>query len=577
LSIIDLTQGGHQPFVSRDGNYSLVFNGEIYNYRELRNYLVAAGYSFATSSDTEVLLNSWIHWGIECLPKLKGMFAFVVYEKREKLLTLVRDAFGIKPLFYYQNEREFSFASEINALKSLISESLKPNDQKMFEYISFGRSDDNQETFYEGIKSLEPGHILKIDLSVPKSTKKISRWWLPDILEDKSISRYEAVGEIRERFLNNIKLHLISDVPLGAALSGGIDSSSIVCAMRYLEPELDIHTFSYVAPEDRKNEEFWVDIVNNHVNAKSHKVLISPRDFVEDIDEIIKYQGEPFGSTSIYAQYRVYKLAKESGVTVTLDGQGADELFAGYSGYPEWRVRSLLSKGNIYGAVNFLLNWRKEPGRSLYSGIQKSIAINLPKSLFSVLGKFSSNKTSTNLYETEKLQQLKIETEFSLGRFSEIGWERALVGRLKYALTNGELTQLLRYVDRNSMRWSVESRVPFLTTDFAEFVLKLPEDLLISKEGVTKSVFKEAMRGIVPDQILNRRDKIGFETPDLEWLRFLEADLDLWMDGFAEIPWININNTHKYFKSIFRGEEKFSWLAWRMINAAKWSQLLLQR
>lgn len=573
LSIIDLSEGGHQPYLSRDGNYSLVFNGEIYNYKELRNYLIGLGYSFYTESDTEVLLNSWIHWGVECIPKLKGMFSFVVYDKRKKLLTLVRDAFGIKPLFFHHENEEFSFASEINALRSVTSRGFRPNNQRLFDYLAFGSYDSGEDTFFEGVSSLEPGHILRVDLNGLTLEKKVSRWWWPDVSQDYSISRSQAVDEVRERFLENIRLHLISDVPLGAALSGGLDSSSIVCAMRYLEPKLDINTFSFIAPGSQKNEESWVDIVNQYVGAKAHKVLISPQDLADDLDDMIKYQGEPFGSTSIYAQYRVYKFARESGVTVTLDGQGADELFAGYLGYPEWRVRSLISSKNYLNATKFLLRWSKEPGRSFRLGMQNVVAINTPKYLIPLAYRLTNKKIPLNLFRSSKIRDENLQFNYPLYSLSGIGRDRALVARLRHALTRGELSQLLRHGDRNSMRWSIESRVPFLTYDFAEFVLKLPEEFLISKDGLTKSVFRDAMQGIVPSQILNRRDKIKFETPEFEWLKLLEGDIYKWLEGLELITWLDIDNTKKYLASVLSGELNFSGLTWRLINASRWSQL----
>lgn len=578
LSIIDLSQGGHQPFTSIDQDLILVFNGEIYNFKEIRSYLVSAGYRFKSESDTEVLLNAWIHWGVDCLPKIKGMFAFTVYDKKKNLLTIVRDAFGIKPLFYYESFENFAFASEINALKSLIPNQINLNNQRMFNYLAFGSQSTNDETFFDGIKNLEPGHLLNLDMSGSKLQSSVSRWWWPDISHNDSISETQAIDEIRERFLDNIRLHLISDVPLGAALSGGIDSSSIVCAMRHIDPKLEINTFSYVAPGSKRDEEYWVDIVNKHVGAFAHKVLISPSELINDLDDMIKFQGEPFGSTSIYAQYRVYKLAKESGVTVTLDGQGADELFAGYEGYPEWKVRSLLSSGKFIKALNFLVNWSKGSDRSLTVAIEKSIANSiLPKHLVPLARKLSKRGVPAQLFKSNLMAENGINLNTPINSLRDIGWDRALASRLRFALTKGDLSELLRYGDRNSMRWSIESRVPFLTTDFAEFVLRLPEHGLVSEKGVTKNYFRKAMVGIVPNQILERKDKVGFETPELDWLKFLKNDVDTWLDGLIEIPWVNVDGAKIYFQDVLAGNRKFSWQVWRLINAARWSHLVLRR
>ena len=575
LSIIDLSPGGHQPFSSSDMNFSLVFNGEIYNYKEIRSYLIGAGFEFRTQSDTEVLLNAWIHWGVECLPKLKGMFAFLIFDKKNQTATLVRDAFGIKPLFFHQEADNFAFASEINALGSVIPTNLKLNNQKMFDYISYGKYDYGQDTFFDGIKNLEPGHTLTLDFSKSKITTSISRWWWPDTSENTNISESQAIEEVRERFLENVRLHLISDVPIGAALSGGLDSSAIVCAMRHLDPNLEINSFSYIAKESTKNEETWVDIVNKHVGAISHKVLISPKDLVRDLDDMIMAQGEPFGSTSIYAQYRVYKMAKETGITVTLDGQGADELFAGYFGYPEWKIRSLLAKGNIPKALNFLSHWKDYPDRSASEAFKSFVSISFPNSLVPVAFQILKRKSVYSFISSEEVQKLALNDSYPMRRIHEITWKRALAGKLRESLTMGDLSRLLRHGDRNSMRWSVESRVPFLTTDFVEFILSLPEDYLISQKGVTKYIFRKAMTGIVPDQIINRRDKVGFETPEYRWIEFFKKDIDSCLESLSEIDWIDVDLAKKYFSRVFDGDENFSWVTWRLINAAKWHKMFL--
>lgn len=572
LSIIDLSPAGHQPFESHDGNWVLVFNGEIYNYKELRSELKSHGVSFKSNSDTEVLLNSWIYWGPNCLPKLKGMFAFAILDRKNNLLTCVRDAFGIKPFFYSNNATSFAFASEILALRKIVSIS-KINNKKMFEYLAVGSYDNSYETFFEDIYNLEPAHILTVDFSDLDISYSNKRWWWPDVSENRTISESEAITGIRERFLENIKLHLRSDVPIGAALSGGIDSSSIVSAMRYLEPELDINTFSFISPGDAKNEEPWIDLVNNHVKAKAHKVSISPSELAKDLDDMIFYQGEPFGSTSIYAQYRVYKLAKDSGVTVNLDGQGADELFAGYSGYPEWRFRSLLASGKIFESLDFLNQWRREPGRSFSQGLQSVVGVLTPDFLMHSAYKFTNRHAPLDLFDSSVLNLNELNFQYPLSSIKEIGWKRALASRLRYALTKGELSQLLRHGDRNSMRWSIESRVPFLTTDFAEYVLTLPENYLISNKGVTKYLFREAMRGIVPDKILDRKDKIGFETPEIDLLLSSRKMLAKWLEGLDLIPWIDKDYARKYINLVLDGNLQFNGVVWRLINASKWAQL----
>jgi len=336
LSIIDLTSSGHQPMQTDDGRYSIVFNGEIYNYIELREELKKEGYIFKTNSDTEVLLNAWIEWGLDGVVKYNGMFSFAVYDVLNNSITLVRDAFGIKPLFYCLNDNKLYFSSEINALISLLPSAPNLNYQQAYNYLVWGKYDNDEQTFYKNIYHLKPSHSLTIKLKDYVDGKKSmlpERWWWPSIKEQ-DISFNVAAKKVREIFLENIRLQLRSDVSIGAALSGGIDSSAIVCAIRYLEPEMPIHTFSYISDDESISEEKWVDIINNYVDAISHKVKAGSDDLIQNLDKLIKTQGEPFGSSSIYAQYKVFETVREAGITVILDGQGADELFAGYSGYP---------------------------------------------------------------------------------------------------------------------------------------------------------------------------------------------------------------------------------------------------
>lgn len=570
LSIIDLSTGGHQPMYSDDKRYVIVYNGEVYNYKELREELAAAGERFRSDSDTEVLLKAWIRWGSECLLKFKGMFAFVIYDQKENSLSVVRDAFGIKPLFYYLRGTCFAFASEVPALLAVLPDKPDMNWQRSYDYLRFGDYDTRETTFYKDIKHLMPGHFFVLDLDHPADIEPI-RWWYPRIEERPSLSFEEAAENVRERFLQNIKLHLRSDVPLGAALSGGIDSSAVVCAMRHLEKDIPIHTFTYVARNSPVDEERWADVVNQHVGAVPHKVVVTPHELVDDLDDMIRAQGEPFGSTSIYAQYRVFRLAKESGITVTLDGQGADEMLAGYSGYPNSRMQSMAERMEIADLFRFAWGWGGYPGRSR----KKTI--------------FALRKMFKQVYFPKKARHKSskcpawFNTDSLKGQGVQLGLERPLClpdakGRrlaeaLRYALTGYGIKQLLRHGDRNAMRWSIESRVPFLTHDFAEYLLSLPEEYLVSPAGETKHVFRAAMRGIVPDAILDRKDKIGFQTPEGNWLRTIGPRLFDWVSVLEQLPFLNAAECRKEIQSTLDGTGDPDWKVWRMINFCRWVEL----
>jgi asparagine synthase (glutamine-hydrolysing) len=305
------------------GRFSIVFNGEIYNYLELKKELKSLGIHFKTNSDTEVLLAAWEHWGEDSLKRLVGMFAFAIFDRNEKRLTCVRDGFGIKPLLFAYGDGAFVFGSEIGAIKALRPQPLELDWQRAYDYLVHGDYDNGPRSFVAGVSHVLPGHLVTLD-TVTGELKEQLRWWQPEIVQH-DIGYGEATEAVREKFLNSIRVHLRSDVAIGAALSGGLDSSAVVCAMRHLEPDLKIKTFSFIARDNPLSEEFWVDQVNHFVGAEAHKVLVKPEDLARDLDDMIKAQGEPFGSTSIYAQYRVFEAAKAQGVIVTLDGQGADE------------------------------------------------------------------------------------------------------------------------------------------------------------------------------------------------------------------------------------------------------------
>lgn len=581
LSIIDLTDAGHQPMVTDCGRFSIVYNGEIYNYKEIRMSLESLGETFTSSSDTEVLLKAWKIYGKTCLNLFVGMFSFAIYDHFEHTLTLIRDAFGIKPLFFVHNGVNITFSSEILPLLRLSTKNKKEliNKQRVYDYLVYLAQDHDVETFFNDVSQVKPGSIVTFDL---RSNNIISneRWWKPSIDQSFKGSINDAACSLRQLFLESIKLHMRSDVPVGVALSGGLDSSAIACAIRYVFPDIELHSFSYISNDKLFSEEEWIDKVNEHVGAISHKVSINENEIVDEINDLVKTQGEPFCSTSMYAQYKVFKLAKENGIKVLLEGQGADELLAGYNGYPGPRMKSLLEQYKFRDLVDFIVNWPKWPNRSKLQHLI-SLVGQMSNDKFYKLGrKVLSFKNKPSYINVNMLNRLSINiTNYRPGKCKEeLTTSRSDYGRKlsKYLLneiTNGGLTPLLRYGDRNAMRFSIENRVPFLTIPIAEFLLSLPEEYLISNNGETKSVFRLAMRGIVPDEILDRKDKIGFVTPMHSWveninnLRLKEKvmhDYDLFVDSDSLEK--KLNSSIK--KGTFGAEE------WRLMNLDIWLNIL---
>ena len=571
LSIIDLSAAGHQPMHSPDGRWAIVFNGEIYNYRELRTELQALGHRFTSDSDTEVLLAAWAQWGSACLPRLAGMFAFVVLDRANATLTCVRDAFGIKPFFYAASQEGFRFASEVPALLELLPGKPRLNWQRAYDYLVHGDYDSTPDTFFEGVHHLPPGHWMRVNL-VTGQPHAPERWWVPDITERPRWRFDDAVEQVREQFLQNIRLHLRSDVPLGAALSGGIDSSALVCAMRYVEPDMPIHTFSFIAAGSDVNEEQWVDRVNTHVGAIAHKVHVDPRDLARDLDDMIRAQGEPFGSTRIYAQYRVFQLAREAGIIVTLDGQGADEMLAGYIGYPGQRLRSLLETGRFVGAWQFWNQWANWPGRNRVLAAKYLASEWTDGGVYETLRRLDGKPTVPPWINPAPLLERGVQLRKPRIRPDHRVRGRRVMDELALSLSRRGLSHLLRFGDRNSMRFSIESRVPFLTLDMANLLLSMPESFLISPQGETKHVFRAAMRGIVPDEVLDRKDKIGFATPEFDWLISFADTLRAWLSEDLDLPYLKQAKVLDEFERIVAGKKPFSWQIWRWINFSRWYQ-----
>jgi len=568
LSILDLSDAGWQPMVSIDRRYAITFNGEIYNYLELQAELKSLGYTFSSQCDTEVLLTAYIQWGKAMLSRLVGMFAFAILDTQKNSLFLVRDFFGIKPLYYTEWEGGFAFASEIKALLELPWVTRQINPQRLYDFLTSGVTDTGNQTLLSNIKQLPAAHYLEINLTSPNSFYP-QQYWQVNLDESWDLSFTEAAQKLQELFLNNISLHLRSDVPVGVALSGGIDSSSIAMSMRYLNPNLELHTFSYIAEDSKINEEAWIDIVNHASGAISHKTQPTPLELVQDLNNLIYTQDEPFGSTSIYAQDRVFRLAQKSGVKVMLDGQGADELLGGYYPYLASRFASLIRQGKWLKAQQFLEKIRQFPGAENYPFFKKALWLFLPLNLKgqvkTLLGKptfplwlnqkwFNEHNVRNSSIPTLKGQNLLKEQLLQNLEFSLLG--------------------LLRYEDRNSMAYSLESRVPFLTPTLANFLFSLPEEYIIDANSNTKAIFRKAMRGIVPDKILDRRDKIGFATPEEKWL----VTLNPWVESVLNsetaqsIPVLNIEIIKQEWQDVLQGKGVFNFRIWRWLNLIQWSR-----
>lgn len=570
LSIIDLSEDGTQPMWSRDRRISIVFNGEIYNYIELRQELMRLGHHFDTRTDTEVLIAAWRQWDIRCLDRLEGMFAFAIYDAASAKLTCVRDAFGIKPFFFSHGPDHFLFASDPGAIRALSATPLQIDWQRAYDYLVHGDYDSTERSFFAGVRHLRPAHYLELDLC-SGAVSGPHTWWQPKIGLTAKVGIEQAAEQFRELFLDSVRMQLRSDVPIGAALSGGLDSSSIVCAMRSLEPDLDLKTFSYISADALQSEESWIDCVNDYCQADSRKVYCGENDIIGDLDDLVVTQGEPMGGTSYYAQYRVYRAAKEAGVTVTLDGQGADELLGGYSGYPGPRFRSIADERGFWAASSFIRDWASWPGRSIPQGMMYASAEYADGALYEKMRAIYGRASVPKWLNQEFMESKGVATRQPRYGMANVKHGRHMISAMASAIRHRGLPALLRHGDRNSMRFSVESRVPFLTTRMCDFLYSLPEEYLVSERGETKRLLRIAMRGIVPDRLLDRRDKIGFATPQQGWVTSPAIKEKVRQAYETCADFINADEI-AWKKNAGKEHGRLSVIEWRILNFGVWAK-----
>lgn len=526
LSIIDLSDSGKQPMHYLD-RYTITFNGEIYNYIELKTFLLTKGYVFKTSTDTEVLLALFDHKGYDCLELLDGMFAFAIWDKVSKKLFCARDRFGEKPFYYSINNSSFVFASEIKALWAYGIPKIK-NDVMIFNYLYFNsinNPDNLSETFYDNIKLLKPSSYIVINENLEIEIEK--KYWDIDYTNiNSSVSYEQAKIDFAELLQSSVNLRLRSDVPIGSSLSGGLDSSVIVALINKSSINgLHQKTFSAKFPGFSKDETKYIDLVNQSINADAFDCFPNKKSFTDSIDNIIYHQDEPFGSASIVAQYEVMKLAKKNGVTVMLDGQGADEILCGYHGLVDSYFFELYKTDRTLYKEQL----------TIYKDIQSNNKINnLNRRIRNQQVKFKLGNNSINkilLAKTNLMEFItpKIEKEFYFDlknkKFNNKYIFNTLNEALYYSTFNGGLQELLRYADRNSMANSIEVRLPFLSHKIVEFLFLLPSEYKF-KNGFTKYILRDSMSQYLPEEIIWRKDKIGYEPPQKDWLSDFKINLN---------------------------------------------------
>ena len=499
LAIIDVATGD-QPLYSDDGNLALVFNGEIYNHAELRRELEQRGRRFVTDhSDTEVILRGFEEWGRDVVDHLTGMFAFAVSDHERGELFLARDRLGIKPLYYADGPNGFTFASELKAIFQDPRVARRPDVEALQRFLLFRLHDDGEQTFFDGVKRLLPAHTMLVR---PDGIVKIERYWNPPVNPEFASTRSddEYAQEFASRWDEVVKRHLISDVPVGVPLSGGLDSSGVATTMAHLMSSgTDLHTsglftFSALYPGESIDESEYIGEIERTVGSTPHYAYPKLDDFWNEITDWIWYQEEPTIASAPYAYYSVYRLASKY-VKVMVSGNGGDELLAGYIPYFRTYLQSAIAQRHYLAAGREVIK-----GRDLY----KKYAGELVRER---LPRRSANPVNAReLLKAGSAAGARFESHKNLN-------ERLASDVLQYSTPD-----LLRYEDKNSMAFSIEARVPFLDHELVEFIFSLPIDQKI-KGGWNRAVYRNAMKGRIPDKNRLRRSKVGFTNPDITWMK----------------------------------------------------------
>ena len=546
LSIIDLSAAGHQPYIYK--HLSLVYNGEIYNYIELRDELKELGYVFETDSDTEVFLKAYHCWDVDAFNKFNGMWASAIYDETKDTILLTRDRFGIKPLYYSFIDDNFIFGSEIKFVSSFMDK-LYPNEQMVYEYVRFNYIDHTDQTLFRNILQLEPNSYMIFS----REGFEVSNYW--ELKEEKNISK-----ETIEKKLNDaIRLRMRSDVEVGSLLSGGIDSSTILGIINQKKYINEFQTFSAVFKEEKFSEKKYIDkFETDNIQLTKHFIYPEAEKLSTLIEELIYTQEEPFRSLAVFSQYEIYKYIKNNtDTTVLLNGQGADEIFTGYTEYYYIYLLELLRtlKFQLFKKeFNHFVNHRQIGKLTLV----KQLLIHFLSKYIRVPDKYGIfNKTFNIKKKDSKFKNL-------------------LKNSLWNSLTFSALREYLRYEDRNSMRFSLESRLPFLDFELVQNAFSLQDKDKINN-GLSKIVLRDIARDKIPHETLNRKDKMGFVSPQEIWQRsVLKNEFD---EVFREIKtngifdFINNEKVYLLYQD-YKSNKLNDWsLIWRIYSIYKWKKV----
>lgn len=555
LAIIDLTEMGAQPFhykTPKDKKLIIVHNGEIYNYLALKNELINIGYKFRSNTDTEVIVAAYDYWGVDCVKKFNGMWAFTIYDEVNNILFCSRDRYGIKPFYYTKAHNQFCFASEIKQFTGLSFWQPRLNKTRAWEFLNFGWHDHTAETLFENVFQLPPGTSLELDLLDGKII--LQNYYIPG-KNNIAIENFDSTT-VERQFIDSlsdaVQSHLRSDVPVGTSLSGGLDSSSVIACIQQRNGQQMQEVVSAVFPGYERNEQPFVDAVAEKFNLNVFITSPSFYQLTEHLDHLIWHQDEPISSASIFAQYGVYRTAAENELKVMLDGQGADEILAGYEKFYMPYFKAVFPKQPIAG-ISILMNTLKHQDlfrNKVKTHLAKKIA---PWSKENHITVNSFRPQTSALFKRTDDTSIR---QCSINLLQEIG-----------------LPMLLRYQDRNSMAFSVESRVPYLDYWLVEFCLALPDNWKINN-GVNKFILRKSMENKLPKEILARKDKCAFEVPEICWIKkhskWFRKQMETAVNQFSDIL---APDSLSQFDSFLKGNKEDFEFIWRIIIFSRWAQL----
>ena len=568
LAVIDLSEQAAQPMQTADGFYCITYNGELYNYLELADRLKQNGAVFQTSSDTEVVLEAYRQWGEDCLSKFNGMFAFAIYDKCRNVVFCARDRFGEKPFLFTERRGVFAFASEYKALLALKGLDINVDRQALFRFLNKPANglDHNRNTVFDGIYQLLPAEKLTLNLQ-DLSWSTMRYWDGTPSGKPARITHNDAVSNFRELLTDAINIRLRSDVPVGSCLSGGLDSSSITCLSRQLlGKDKPYHVFTGRFPGSPLDEGQWADEVVRNTGALQHETMPSPEGMMTDMESFIWLNELPVNSASQYAQWCVFKLAAQNGVTVLLDGQGADEILGGYEQYFAFYL-------NSHEATDIEKALIRERYPLALSTLEQEWKTSLP---------FWFRRLAAHVLNRGSDLGFGITREFAR-KASGFDDKRADVKTLHQALHRdsclGFLTTLLRYGDRNSMAHSREVRLPFCDHRIAEFVFSLPENMIMGN-AQTKYLLRESMRDILPENVRTRWNKQGFLPPHARW--FQDGLLDFAEEifnrpGFLQNQIWDAKWWRRVIRRVREGEDHLATQLWKPFISELWFEHFVER